>query len=60
MIRLAFSFVAVLFLVGACTETEAPKLEPEQTVLDNEQVTGRGADKDNWWDKLPRPEWSAF
>lgn len=60
MIRLAFSFVAVLFLVGACTETEAPKLEPEQAVLDNEQVTGRGADKDNWWDKLPRPEWSAF
>ena len=26
----------------------------------NEQVRNRGADKDNWWDKLPRPEWSAF
>ena len=26
----------------------------------NEQVQNRGADKDNWWDSLPRPEWSAF
>ncbi len=26
----------------------------------NEQVRNRGAGKDNWWDKLPRPEWSAF
>ena len=26
----------------------------------NEQVQNRGAGKDNWWDKLPRPEWSAF
>ena len=30
------------------------------SVSDNEQVQNRGADKDNWWDKLPRPEWSAF
>ncbi|MEM9403871.1 MAG: MBL fold metallo-hydrolase [Pseudomonadota bacterium] len=29
-------------------------------VSDNAQVQGRGADRDNWWDKLPRPEWSAF
>jgi glyoxylase-like metal-dependent hydrolase (beta-lactamase superfamily II)/membrane-bound inhibitor of C-type lysozyme len=26
----------------------------------NEQVQNRGAGKDNWWDKLPRPEWSAY
>ncbi len=26
----------------------------------NEQVQNRGAGKDNWWDTLPRPEWSAF
>jgi glyoxylase-like metal-dependent hydrolase (beta-lactamase superfamily II)/membrane-bound inhibitor of C-type lysozyme len=26
----------------------------------NEQVQNRGAGKDNWWDSLPRPEWSAF
>jgi glyoxylase-like metal-dependent hydrolase (beta-lactamase superfamily II) len=26
----------------------------------NEQVRNRGAGKNNWWDTLPRPEWSAF
>jgi glyoxylase-like metal-dependent hydrolase (beta-lactamase superfamily II)/membrane-bound inhibitor of C-type lysozyme len=26
----------------------------------NQQVQNRGAGKDNWWDKLPRPEWSRF
>ena len=29
-------------------------------VANNQQVQNRGADKDNWWDALPRPEWSAF
>ncbi len=27
---------------------------------ENEQVQNRGAGKDDWWDKLPRPEWSKF
>jgi glyoxylase-like metal-dependent hydrolase (beta-lactamase superfamily II) len=26
----------------------------------NERVQNRGAGKDNWWDNLPRPEWSAY
>ena len=26
----------------------------------NEQVQNRGAGKDNWWDALPRREWSEF
>ncbi len=25
-----------------------------------EKVENRGANKENWWDKLPRPEWKAF
>ncbi len=25
-----------------------------------EGVANRGADKDNWWDALPRPEWGVF
>jgi len=29
-------------------------------VADNSQVQDRGAGKDNWWDALPREEWSAF
>jgi glyoxylase-like metal-dependent hydrolase (beta-lactamase superfamily II) len=32
----------------------------EPRTMDNKQVRNRGADKDNWWDKLPRPEWSAY
>lgn len=27
---------------------------------DNPQVTNRGADRDHWWDELPRPAWQAF
>ncbi len=37
----------------ACTTTSPP-------AEDNSEVTGRGAGKDNWWDKLPRPAWAAF
>ena len=36
----------------------SPEAEPE--IVNNEQVQNRGANKDNWWDALPRPEWSAF
>ena len=44
-----------LCLLAACTKSvDAP------AVSDNEQVQNRGADKDNWWDSLPRPEWGAF
>lgn len=28
--------------------------------MDNEQVQNRGAERDNWWDSLPRPEWGQF
>ena len=31
-----------------------------QNTADNEKVQNRGAGKDNWWDALPRPEWSAY
>ncbi|MDH3533866.1 MAG: MBL fold metallo-hydrolase, partial [Gammaproteobacteria bacterium] len=35
---------------------------PQQSAdfVSNEQVQNRGANKDNWWDSLPRPEWSAY
>ena len=60
MIRSIFLLIAAVFLVSACSESNTPGQVPESEVVTNEQVTGRGADKDNWWDKLPRPEWSAF
>lgn len=48
-------------LLSACSESTPPPAEPLAVpVADNNQVQNRGADKDNWWDKLPRPEWSAY
>jgi len=48
---------ALLAACGAARADSPPEL-PGNT--GNEQVQNRGADKDNWWDSLPRPEWSAF
>jgi glyoxylase-like metal-dependent hydrolase (beta-lactamase superfamily II) len=33
---------------------------PEASVVNNNQVQNRGANKDNWWDALPRPEYASF
>ena len=49
--------MSLVFLV-ACGGDTQPSGAPE--VADNEQVQNRGANKDNWWDSLPRPEWSAY
>lgn len=44
----------ILILVGvACSSNDG-------TTGDNAQVQNRGADKDQWWDALPRAAWSAF
>ncbi len=55
------AILTLILLVTAC-DSSAP---PETAVvtapaMNNEKVQNRGADKDNWWDKLPRPEWSAY
>lgn len=50
---------AVLLLAG-CGGDSSPAVEPAIEVENNALVQNRGADKDNWWDKLPRPEWAAF
>lgn len=55
-----------LFLIGwalvlpaaGCGQPDGP--DASESVTNNEQVEGRGAGKDNWWDALPRAEWSAF
>ena len=51
---LAAFWLVVLGLAG-CGEEQTVPATPA-----NEQVQNRGAGKDNWWDSLPRPEWSAF
>jgi glyoxylase-like metal-dependent hydrolase (beta-lactamase superfamily II) len=48
--------VAATALLSGC----GPQGSPPAETSDNEQVQARGADKDNWWDKLPRPEWAAY
>jgi len=53
LICLALFFAAAVDAHGADEDVSTPSAA-------NEQVRNRGADKDNWWDKLPRPEWSAF
>jgi len=59
---LRFLPLAAACMLAACsTENGNPPAEsPRPAVADNEQVQNRGAGKDNWWDKLPRPEWRAF
>lgn len=60
-------YLFLIFLVAgvACTDRQDSADESiaeatRQDIMDNDQVRNRGADKDNWWDKLPRPEWSAY
>ena len=61
MNRLLLVTVALAFSAG-CSEraADAGAQSSVPEVVNNEQVQNRGADKDDWWDKLPRPEWSAF
>jgi glyoxylase-like metal-dependent hydrolase (beta-lactamase superfamily II) len=51
----------MLLLVWGCGERvgdtpDVPADEPEAA----EGVSNRGADTEDWWDALPRPEWAAF
>jgi len=61
MIRLLAVVLAGLLSV-ACDAPSSPDTSSDVAlpVADNDQVQNRGADKDNWWDSLPRPEWGAF
>ncbi len=58
-----FFLLIVAPAIAACGDqsenaASSPGAGPE--IATNEQVQNRGANKDNWWDALPRPEWSAF
>jgi glyoxylase-like metal-dependent hydrolase (beta-lactamase superfamily II) len=56
--RLLLFSCAAIFAVTA--NAHGVGEEGSSDAATNEQVQNRGAGKDNWWDKLPRPEWSAF
>ncbi len=55
----ALTLLAVL-LAGCSIGDNASLDESGVDAQDNDQVQGRGADRDNWWDSLPRPEWSRY
>ena len=57
-VRTLLMSCAFLFAVSA--EAHGVDEEASTPPASNEKVQNRGAGKDNWWDKLPRPEWSAF
>lgn len=50
-----FVLIAWISLASACSGPPDP--EP---LAGTAQVQNRGSDTANWWDELPRPEWSAF
>lgn len=53
--------VVLFALAGSIStaEDDAVSSSPAD-VVNNEQVQNRGANKDNWWDALPRPEYANF
>lgn len=54
-----FSLLVLACLgVSACNGSSESERSADET--DNAAVQNRGANKDNWWDSLPRPEWAAF
>ena len=58
IVRILLVTCALVFSVSA--EAHGVGGEASTRSASNEQVQNRGAGKDNWWDHLPRPEWSAF
>lgn len=52
--------LGLCILLGVCSNSAQPLATEEPDIAKNRQVQNRGADKDNWWDALPRPEWSAY
>ena len=47
-------FLIILTNILSCTTNTS------QEKSTTEKVENRGANKENWWDKLPRPAWKAF
>ena len=55
-----FAAAVAVFGVAGCIGEAPDEHVADSATSDNQQVQSRGADKDNWWDRLPRPEWAAY
>jgi len=63
VVKYLFVIMIALSLAACSREPDAGNQQASTAdagTSNNEQVQNRGADKDNWWDSLPRPEWSAY
>lgn len=55
------TFLTLACLTASMTACSQPSSDASvPAVGNNAQVQNRGADKDNWWDSLPRPEWGQY
>ncbi len=51
---------ATAALAAAMACAPSPVDEDAPPAGDERQIVGRGADKEQWWDALPRPAWAPF
>lgn len=57
-LRTAARFCAAIVCAGMLSTACAPRMVAPKT--DAAEVAGRGANKAQWWDALPRAEWQVF
>jgi glyoxylase-like metal-dependent hydrolase (beta-lactamase superfamily II) len=63
ILRFAILSVLACLVLGGCgRENNSVEEQPVEIGTEDPEpgVQGRGADKANWWEVLPREEWSAF
>lgn len=54
------TFLILALSVAACENTADAPVADVHDESSYSQVENRGADKDNWWEALPRPEWAQY
>ncbi len=59
-IRFLCLIVICLFAQSACNPDAVPESEPPNDEANDRAVQNRGSGTGNWWDALPRPEWSQY
>ena len=55
-----YYFVLCVFALSACSPASVPESQSSAGEDYEGGVQNRGLDTANWWDALPRPEWSEY